>query len=191
MNHLESIVLQIPNLSTEMWETLMMALLSTGLILLMAAGGKYNMGFKLWGISRPLSDSRSKLLLKHIPFFEGLSVSDQKRFGRRVQAFLDSKKFLTRGEVIQAIDEPIKVLVGACVVQLTFESNQVSLFPFKNIVFYADAYYFNIHQQYHSESIVERFEMLMLPMDVFLNDLKNGGDQPEASLAVIRESLDI
>jgi Mlc titration factor MtfA (ptsG expression regulator) len=174
MSNYPLILLQV-NSASDITDAFIFAFLSTAIIILMAATGKVNMGFRFPGVSRPLPSHRVAILVKHFDYYNQLPLSKKKIFIRKVQSFIDSKQFIPRQ--IEYVTEEMKVLVAACAVQLTFGFPKVMLSHFKRVLIYPDDYYSTISKQYHKGEVNPKLRAIVLSWKAFVEgyiDLTDG-----------------
>jgi len=91
-------------------------------------------------------------LLKYFPFYNALSERQKITFEKRVQKFIDLKKFIPRGS-IREISPEMKVMIAGSAIQLTFGYPNVYFRHFKRILIYPDNYYSTITRQYHKGEV--------------------------------------
>lgn len=91
-------------------------------------------------------------LLKNFPFYNALSVRQKITFEKRVQKFIDLKKFIPRGS-IKDVSPEMKVMIAGSAIQLTFGYPNVYFRHFKRILIYPDNYYSTITRQYHKGEV--------------------------------------
>ncbi|WP_421753394.1 zinc-dependent peptidase [Croceimicrobium sp.] len=90
--------------------------------------------------------------LQEIPLYRRLPPKLQKRFERRVQQFINTKKFIARDKYMQ-IDDRKKALIAATAVELTFGFRRFYFDHFSRILVYRDDYYSTISKQYHAGEV--------------------------------------
>lgn len=98
----------------------------------------YFFGYSINPIRQKLSVAQSAVLQKHFPYYIALSDKEKKIFQKRVRYFIASKNFVPR-QMSRVTDE-MKIMIGACAVQLTFGLPPLKLVYFKNIIVYPDRY---------------------------------------------------
>ena len=88
----------------------------------------------------------------NMPFYEKLDDKDKVRFEKRVQRFIDIKKFIPRGE-IEVVSPEMKALIAGTAIKLTFGFPYVYMSHFWQILIYHDNYYSEITKKYHKGEV--------------------------------------
>ncbi len=91
-------------------------------------------------------------LTRNFPFYNALSDKNKIRFEKRVQRFIDIKKFIPRGG-IREITPEMKALVAGSAIQLTFGYPNIYFKHFWRILIYPDNYYSTITRKYHKGEV--------------------------------------
>ena len=155
-------------------DTFIWFLLSTVLLIVLAASGRVQLGFKVPGFPTPLPRSRKKILSTLFSFYAGLDKKEKRKFEQKVQEFIMRKQFIPRN--IPQVTEEMRVLIAACAVQLTFGLPGVFLRHFKRILIYPDDYYSTINRQYHKGEVNPRIRAIVLSWKGFLEGYVNPTD---------------
>jgi hypothetical protein len=90
-------------------------------------------------------------LTKHSDYYQKLNPSDKVIFEKRVQKFINHKKFIARG--MDKITDEMKALIAGAAIQLTFGHPSIYFAHFKRILVYPDNYYSEISQRYHKGEV--------------------------------------
>lgn len=91
-------------------------------------------------------------LTRNFPFYNALSDKNKIRFEKRVQRFIDIKKFIPRAG-IREITPEMKALVAGSAIQLTFGYPNIYFKHFWRILIYPDNYYSTITRKYHKGEV--------------------------------------
>lgn len=86
------------------------------------------------------------LLLDNYRFYKNLPEFSQKKFVTRLHQFMDSRSFI--GREIE-VDTPMKMVISAAAVKLSFGVNDFQLTGFSKILVYPEEYYNRLTRQYH------------------------------------------
>lgn len=90
-------------------------------------------------------------LHKYLKYYQALSPSDKILFEKRVQKFINQKRFISRGA--GEITDEMKALISGAAIQLTFGHPSIYLAHFKKILIYPDSYYSEISKRYHKGEV--------------------------------------
>lgn len=101
---------------------------------------------------RNLEEIYKPTLLKYFAFYNLLDPKEQKLFEKRVQKFIDLKKFIPRGG-IKEITPEMKAMIAGSAIQLTFGYPDVYFRYFWRILVYPDNYYSTITRKYHKGEV--------------------------------------
>ncbi len=160
-------------------------------IFLFCAGG---LGVLFWYASSlqppaviPLKPAYRRLLQQHSQYYQQLSPYHQNRFEKRVQQFIQLKRFIPRN-MPQVTDE-MKVLIAASAVQLTFGLPNVFLLHFHTILIYPDSYYSTISKRYHKGEVNPAFGMIVLSWKDFIDGLTIPDDSLNLGLHEMAHAL--
>ncbi len=125
-------------------------------------------------VNKPLRLEYKRIISSVFEYYKNLSPENKDLFERRLQAFIDRKKFIVRSQELTLTDEMI-VLISACAVQLTFGFPGIFFEHFHRILIYPDDYYSTITRQYH-QGEVNRGGIIVLS---WKNFLKGYADQTD------------
>jgi Mlc titration factor MtfA (ptsG expression regulator) len=90
--------------------------------------------------------------LGSMPYYLRLSPLERRRFEIRVQLFINSKKFISRGKDFPLTDEMIaKIAISA--VEISFGFPKMDYEHFSRILIYPTDYYSNITRNYHAGEV--------------------------------------
>ena len=162
-----------------------------GVLLLLAMGG---LSAAAWVLTRkntpavlPLKPAYRRLLEQHSAYYQQLAPVNQKRFEKRVQQFIQLKRFIPRN-MPQVTDE-MKVLIAASAVQLTFGFPNVFLLHFHTILIYPDSYYSTISKRYHKGEVNPAYGMIVLSWKDFIEGLATPDDSLNLGLHEMAHAL--
>jgi MtfA peptidase len=162
-----------------------------GILLVLAVGG---ISFTAWVLARkelpavlPLKPAFRKLLQQHSLYYQQLSPYNQKRFEKRVQQFIQIKRFVPRN--MPAVTDEMKVLIAATAVQLTFGLPNVFLRHFKTILVYPDNYYSTISKRYHKGEVNPWYGIIVLSWKSFVEGMEDPGDSLNLGLHEMAHAL--
>ena len=172
---IQTLILQASSNATDIYDILILLIISIAIILVLGSSGKVNMGFQVPGFPRPLSKGRRKILNKYFSYYKKLPIDEKNKFEQKVQYFIYIKEFIPRK--IPRVTEEMKVLIAACAVQLTFGYPKVFLAHFKRILVYPDNYYSTINNTHHKGEVNPRLRAIVLSWKSFVEgyiDLTDG-----------------
>ena len=162
-----------------------------GVIILLAAGG---ISFAVWALTRPsappvipLKPAYRRLLQQHSAYYQQLIPYNQKRFEKRVQQFMQLKRFMPRN--MPEVTDEMKVLIAASAVQLTFGFPNVYLMHFHTILVYPDSYYSTISKRYHKGEVNPAFGIIVLSWKDFVEGLATPDDSLNLGLHEMAHAL--
>ncbi|MDH5367201.1 MAG: zinc-dependent peptidase [Cyclobacteriaceae bacterium] len=121
---------------------------------------------RMVAVMKPLTLKRKGILKKYFFYYNQLSLSNQKKFEKRVNRFLHSKKFVGRGI---EVTEEMKVLISASAVKITFGLPMLHLSNFWKIAIYPDAYYSGLNKRYHYGEVNPRMGIILLSWKNFVD----------------------
>ncbi|WMJ71764.1 zinc-dependent peptidase [Cytophagaceae bacterium ABcell3] len=88
---------------------------------------------------KPLKPAYRNLLNRYFPYYAKLEPAKKREFEKRLKYFLLKKEFIPRN--MKLVTGEMKLLIGACAVQLTFGFKPLKLAHFNKIVLYPREYY--------------------------------------------------
>jgi len=96
--------------------------------------------------------ARYRMYLGEFPIYNQLNPKEKVRFEKRVQTFINQKKFIPRSKGL-VIDDRKKCMIAGTAVELTFGLGKFNFDHFKTILIYSDNYYSQISKQYHQGEV--------------------------------------
>ncbi len=96
-----------------------------------------------------------QILIDQFHYYQQLDEDDKTTFEKRVQKFINMKKFVGRGQ-IQEVTSEMKVLIAASAIQLTFGYPGVYFTHFWKVILYDTNYYSSITNRYHQGEVNTR-----------------------------------
>ncbi|WP_081671077.1 zinc-dependent peptidase [Sporocytophaga myxococcoides] len=123
-------------------------LITTCIFLYETIGGKI-LSLGEWILTRfvKLNPVQIHILEFNFRYYQKLSSENKLKFQRRVKFFLLNKKFYPQGGM--NITEEMKIMIGACFVQLTFGLRPVKLRHFSRFYIYPTRYFSKITNLHH------------------------------------------
>lgn len=115
----------------------------------------------------PFPGSYREILIKYFPYYSGLDNRQKNIFEQKLLYFILSKKFIPRQ--FKEVTHEMKVMIGACAVQLTFGLPRVYLSHFDKILIYPDDYYSSITRRFHKGEVNPAFGAIVLSWKSFVN----------------------
>ncbi|MBX2961015.1 MAG: zinc-dependent peptidase [Cyclobacteriaceae bacterium] len=115
----------------------------------------------------PFPQHYREILLKYFPYYQRLSREHQNKFEHKLMHFILSKKFIPRQ--FDAVTDEMKLMIGACAVQLTFGLPQVYLRHFNKILIYPTDYYSSISKRFHKGEVNPAFGAIVLSWKSFVD----------------------
>lgn len=86
-----------------------------------------------------LEQQYSSYLIRHFPYYKKLTNEQRKEFEHRLSFFLSDKIFIARQ--MDSVTEEMKIMIGACAIQLTFGLKPMRFAHFNKIIVYPSSYY--------------------------------------------------
>ena len=111
--------------------------------------------FKRYLFLRRLDSIYRPFLEQYFSFYNSLDSKKKLIFEKRVQKFMDIKKFIPRGG-IKSITPEMKALIAGSAIQLTFGYPSIYFIHFWRILVYPDNYYSTITHRYHKGEVNRR-----------------------------------
>lgn len=169
-----------------------------GLLILMLVLGVVSIFYDIWkwlyfeviriiAVTKPLLPSRVTILKKYFFYYTRLPVKDRKRFEKRVNRFLHSKRFAGREGI--EITEEMKVLISATAVMLTFGLPMIYLSHFYKIAVYPDTYYSRINKKYHLGEVNPMLGIIILSWKSFVEGFIDPSDSRNLGLHEMAHAL--
>lgn len=135
---------------------------------------------------RPVKPFFQQVLSAYFSYYKQLDQANQKRFETRVQAFIDSKKFIPRG--IPSVTDEMKALIAGSAVQLTFGFKHLNFAHFSRILVYPNDYYSLITRKYHQGEVNPR-GLIVLSWRSFEHGYKDEKDGRNLALHEMAHAL--
>ncbi len=126
-------------------------------------------------------------MIGYFRYYHTLTEKDKLHFEKRVQKFIDIKRFDPRGTFTAVTDE-MQVLIAASAIQLTFGYPGVYFKHFWRILVYPENYYSKITQQYHKGEVNTR-GFIVLSWEHFLKGYMDVGDGINLALHEMAHAL--
>ncbi len=143
--------------------------------------------FNRYLINRKIKPSYKKILIAYFRYYHTLSDKNKLHFEKRVQKFIDIKRFDPRGSFTKVTDEMV-VLIAASAIQLTFGYPGVYFKHFWRILIYPENYYSKITQHYHKGEVNSR-GFIVLSWEHFLKGYMDTGDGINLALHEMAHAL--
>lgn len=115
----------------------------------------------------PFPGSYREILVNYFPYYSRLENSQKNVFEQKLLYFILSKKFIPRQ--FKQVTLEMKVMIGACAVQLTFGLPRVYLSHFDKILIYPNDYYSSITKQFHKGEVNPAFGTIVLSWKSFVS----------------------
>ncbi len=115
----------------------------------------------------PFPSAYRVILNRYFPYYQKLSPDQQHLFEQKLLYFILSKKWIPRQ--FETITDEMKVMVGACAVQLTFGLPRIYLSHFTGIVIYPDNYYSAITKRFHKGEVNPAYGLIVLSWKSFVD----------------------
>ncbi|MGL1885107.1 MAG: zinc-dependent peptidase [Reichenbachiella sp.] len=107
-------------------------------------------------------------------YYHKLNYKNKRLFEKRVQKFIDNKKFIPAGGLLH-VDHQMKALIAASAIQITFGHPGVYFKNFKDIYVYPDAYFSEGMQQFNAGE-VHKAGLIMLSWKDFISGYASSDD---------------
>ena len=118
-------------------------------------------------IIRNIKPEYKKILTDCFTYYRNLTRSNQRLFQKRVQKFIDKKKFIP-GEGVEEVTPEMKALVAASAVQLTFGLPQVYFKHFDEIQIHGNAFFSEAMFQLNAGEVHKQDGLIVLSWRDFL-----------------------
>ena len=115
----------------------------------------------------PFPGHYKEILVKYFPYYNQLSAAQQHKFEQKLLTFILSKKFIPRQ--FDAVTDEMKVMIGACAVQLTFGLPRIYLQHFNKILIYPTDYYSSLTKRFHKGEVNPAFGAIVLSWKSFVD----------------------
>lgn len=136
----------------------------------------------------PLPPSYKEILTKYFQYYNQLKPEQQRAFEQKLLYFILSKKFIPR--TFDVVTDEMKVMIGACAVQLTFGLPRVYLQHFSKILIYPNNYYSAITRHYHKGEVNPAYGIIVLSWKSFVDGyLVNPADAYNVGLHEMAHAL--
>jgi MtfA peptidase len=135
--------------------------------------GKLNL--KIIGFLK-IKPTYKEALEKNFNYYKRLEEKDKKFFEKRVQYFINIKRFIPRN--FPKVTDEMKALIAGSAIQLTFGLPKVYFSHFDKIIIYPDEYYSLINRRNHKGEVNVRGGIIVLSWKYFVQ----GYIDPEDSI---------
>jgi MtfA peptidase len=105
-------------------------------------------------------------LEKHFSYYKKLNDKEKTTFEKRVQYFINIKKFIPRN--LPKVTDEMKALIAGAAIQLTFGLPRIYFFHFDKIIVYPDKYYSLINKRTHKGEVNVRSGIIVLSWKYFV-----------------------
>lgn len=136
---------------------------------------------------KPIKPQYKKALEAYFPYYNQLHSKHKLIFEKRVQLFVDLKKFIPRD--FDNVPDEIKAIIAASAIQLTFGLPQVYLRYFTKILIHKDDYYNRIFQRYHEGEVNLYGGIIVLSWKSFARGYMEGEDGKNLGLHEMAHAL--
>lgn len=109
---------------------------------------------------RPFPQAWRDILEKYFTYYKRLSRANKQVFEQKLLYFILSKRWVPRQ--FEAVTDEMKVLIGACAIQLTFGLPRAYLQHFNTLIIYPDNYYSTITKRYHKGEVNPAYGVIVL-----------------------------
>ncbi len=111
-----------------------------------------NKDFRKFLLNRKLEKIYKPYLSKYFTLYNSLDEKGKKAYERRVQKFIDIKKFIPRGG-LRVVTPEMKAMIAGAAIQVTYGYPRVYFSHFWRILIYPDNYYSTITHKYHKGEV--------------------------------------
>lgn len=115
----------------------------------------------------PFPKHYREILVAYFSYYNRLNQLQQNAFEQKLLYFILSKKFIPRQ--FDTVTDEMKVMIGACAVQLTFGLPRVYLQHFDKILIYPTEYYSAITKKFHKGEVNPAFGAIVLSWKSFVD----------------------
>lgn len=143
--------------------------------------------FNRYLINRKIKPAYKKILVDYFRYYHTLDADNKLHFEKRVQKFIDIKRFEPRGVFTEVTDE-MAVLIAASAIQLTFGYPGVYFKHFWRILVYPENYYSKITQHYHKGEVNSK-GFIVLSWENFLKGYMDTSDGINLALHEMAHAL--
>jgi MtfA peptidase len=126
-------------------------------------------------------------LEKHFQYYKKLDRKEKDLFEKRVQYFINIKKFIPRN--LQEVTSEMKALIAGAAIQLTFGLPQVYFSHFDKIIVYPDEYYSLINRKKHKGEVNVRSGIIVLSWKYFVQGYIDPDDSINLGLHEMAHAL--
>lgn len=124
---------------------------------------------------RKLPQEYVEPIQKYFSYYHWLTDHQKQVFLHRVALFIQSKKFVARGD-LKEVTPLMVALISATAVMLTMGLPPITYSTFQRILVYPTDYYSQINRQYHKGEVNMRHRLIILGWSHFVDGLKDRHD---------------
>jgi Mlc titration factor MtfA (ptsG expression regulator) len=135
----------------------------------------------------PFPNHYKEILQKYFGYYNRLNAQQQHAFEQKLLYFIMSKKFIPRQ--FRPVTDEMKVMIGACAVQLTFGLPRVYLQHFDKILIYPTDYYSSISKRFHKGEVNPAFGAIVLSWKSFVDGYIYSNDSVNLGLHEMAHAL--
>ena len=126
-------------------------------------------------------------LQQYFTYYINLSKKDKVLFEKRVQHFINIKKFIPRS--MDEVTPEMKAFIAGAAIQITFGLPKVYFSHFKRILIYPNDYYSVINKKYHKGEVNVRGGIIVLSWNHFVEGYKYEEDSINLGLHEMAHAL--
>ena len=126
-------------------------------------------------------------LQRYFTYYINLPKKDKVLFEKRVQHFINIKKFIPRS--VDEVTPEMKAFIAGAAIQITFGLPKVYFSHFKKILVYPDDYYSILNKKYHKGEVNVRGGIIVLSWNHFVEGYKNEEDSINLGLHEMAHAL--
>jgi len=123
----------------------------------------------------PLKKEYKKYLDRSSPFYRQLGPSEQKSFEKRMQRFIDTHEFISRGSNSRPVPDERIARISAVATELTYGLPYIYFEYFSRVLVYEDNYYSNITKKWHQGEVNVR-GFIVLSWTNFMKGVEDADD---------------